>query len=180
MSEPLAKDENREALDALLPLLYGEMRKLAAHYLRGERLEHTLQPTALVHEAYLRLADQQACQWQNRAHVFAVAAQVMRNVLVDHARAGKRAKRGGGALRVSLRDSLAAPDDPGIDLLLLHDALKTLEALDPRAGRIVELRYFAGLSVEETADLLDLSPATVKRNWTTAKAWLRREMERGA
>jgi RNA polymerase sigma factor (TIGR02999 family) len=172
---------NREALDALVPLVYDELRRLAAGYLRDERRADTLQPTALVHDVYLRLVDQHAITWQNRAQFFAVAARVMRHALVDEARARLSHKRGGGAVPVALSEAalaglaLAAPA-PDETLEALDEALRRLEALDPQKSRIVELRYFGGLSVEETADVLGVSAPTVKRGWAFARAWLHREV----
>jgi RNA polymerase sigma factor (TIGR02999 family) len=167
------------AADELFPAIYSELRRQAARAMRQEGIEHTLQPTALVHEAYLRLVDQRRVQWQNRAHFFGVAAQLMRRILVDHARGRHAAKRGGGMQRITLGDADAlagAPTDDSVDLLALHEALEALAALDPLQARLVELRYFTGLNIEETAEALDVSPATVKREWTVARAWLRREL----
>jgi len=163
-----------------MPVVYGELRRLAQHYLRRERPDHTLRATALVHEAYLRLVDQRAVTWQNRAHFFGVAAQLMRRILVDHARRHHAAKRGGTALKVSLNDVVLAAEERAEDLVALDDALNRLAAMDPRQGRVVELRLFGGLTVEETAEVLRISPATVKREWTTAKAWLSREIRQGS
>jgi len=163
-----------------MPVVYGELRRLAQHYLRRERPDHTLQATALVHEAYLRLVDQRAVTWQNRAHFFGVAAQLMRRILVDHARRHHAAKRGGTALKVSLNDVVLAAEERAEDLVALDDALNRLAAMDPRQGRVVELRLFGGLTVEETAEVLRISPATLKREWTTAKAWLSREIRQGS
>jgi RNA polymerase sigma factor (TIGR02999 family) len=173
-----APPANREALDGLLPQVYDELRRLAASYLRGERQGHTLQPTALVHDAYVRLAASGSISWENRAQLFTVAAQAMRHVLVDHARGRLREKRGGGAVRVTLGDGVLGPGEADASLVALDDALDALDALDPQKRRIVELRYFAGLTIEETAEALALSPATVKRDWTLARAWLRRELLR--
>ena len=165
------------ALERLMPLVYGELRKLAASYLRRERSDHTLQPTALVHEAYLRLVDQRGVDWHNRAHFFGIAARMMRRILVDHARRRQAAKRDGAAYRISgSRDLVEAERDP--DLLALNRALDGLEALDPRQARIIELRFFGGLTVEETAEVVGISTATVKREWQTARAWLARELRR--
>jgi len=171
---------DQQALEKLMPVVYGELRRLAQHYLRRERPDHTLQATALVHEAYLRLVDQRAVTWQNRAHFFGVAAQLMRRILVDHARRHHAAKRGGTALKVSLNDVVLAAEERAEDLVALDDALNRLAAMDPRQGRVVELRLFGGLTVEETAEVLRISPATVKREWTTAKAWLSREIRQGS
>jgi len=165
------------ALEALMPLVYGELHRLASRYLSRERPGHTLQSTALVHEAYLRLIGQRDVRWQNRSHFFGVAAQMIRRILVDHARAHQAAKRGAGAVKLSLDEALAASENqPDLDLLALDDALNRLAEIDPQQGRIVELRYFAGLSIEETAEVLHISPATVKRDWVMAKAWLFREI----
>jgi RNA polymerase sigma factor (TIGR02999 family) len=169
---------DRGALTALVPLVYDELRELARRFLGQERVGHTLQPTALVHEAYARLIDQDRVHWQGRTHFFAVAAQAMRRVLVDHARKRHAARRGGPALRVTLADSLLPADRHDVDLIGLHEALTALGELDARHARIVELRYFGGLSIEETAEELSISLATVKRDWTLARAWLRREMTR--
>lgn len=169
---------DQQAVDRLMPLVYGELRRLAQHYLRRERPDHTLQPTALVHEAYLRLVDQRGVSWQNRAHFFGVAAQAMRRILVDYARRHRAGKRGGGSLKISLADVAVAAKEGSEDLATLDDALNRLAAMDPRQGQIVELRLFGGLTVDETADLLRISAATVKREWTTAKAWLSREIGR--
>ncbi|MBS1853126.1 MAG: sigma-70 family RNA polymerase sigma factor [Acidobacteria bacterium] len=167
---------DREALASLMPLVYQELRGLAHRHLQAEREGHTLQSTALVHEAYMRLAGQNPPQWQNRAHFFAVAAQLMRQILVDYARAFRSAKRGAGAVKLTLDEAMIAPQTLDIDLLALDLALKELESLDPQQGRIVELRYFAGLTIEDISEVLDISPATVKRDWTTARAWLHRQM----
>lgn len=171
---------NKAALEKLMPAVYKELRRIAARYLRGERSGHTLQPTALVHEAYIRLIDRSQVSWQNRAHFLGTAAQLMRHILVDHARARNAAKRGGGEYRLSLDEALVAFGPPDIDLIALDDALEELAALDPQQGRVIELRFFGGLSVEETAVVLGVSPTTVRRDWTTAKLWLRRKMDRAA
>jgi len=165
-------DGNRTVLDDLLPLVYGELRSLAANYLRRERSAHTLQPTALVHEAYLRLIDQSQVRWQNRAHFFGVAAQMMRRILVDHARGHNAEKRGGEIPKLSLDENVDVTDERATDLIALDDALTALAALDEQKSRIVELRFFGGLSVEETAEVLGVSAPTVKRQWRMAKAWL--------
>lgn len=166
--------------ERLLPLIYAELHRQAARAMRREPHEHTLQPTALVNEAYLRLVGQDRVQWHNRAHFFGVAAQLMRRILVDHARGRDAAKRGGGVQRVTLAgDQGQARDDDDVDVLALHEALETLASLDARQARVVELRYFSGLNIEETAEAMDISPATVKREWAIARAWLRREL-RGA
>jgi len=169
---------NEEAREALIPVVYNELRRQARRYLRGERLDHTLESAALVNEAYLRLVRQEAPQWQNRAHFFGVAAQLMRHILVDHARKRIAAKRGAGAPVLALDPELAPAQKPGIDLVALDDALSKLTALDSQQGRLIELRFFGGLSIEETAIVLGISPATVKREWVTARAWLRRELKR--
>jgi len=154
------------------------LRRIAAGYLRRERDGHTLQPTALVNEAYMRLVDQRDVTWQNRAHFLGIAAQVMRRILVDHARARLTAKRGGGVAPITLAGAAhgGAQETDDVDLLALHDALERLAALDPEQARLVELRYFGGLTIEETAEALGVSPATVKREWALARAWLRREL----
>lgn len=179
-SEPIAEPV-REGLDELLPALYNELRRLAARSLRAERAGHTLEPTALVNEAYLRLSTQSRVHWRDRAHILGAAATAMRRILVDHARARDAEKRGAGAERVELEEgltgaSLEAPQSA--DLLALDAALEQLAEVDPRMVRVVELRYFAGLSIEETADALGISIATVKREWTMARAWLHRELSR--
>jgi len=165
---------DRGALERLMPLVYGELRKLAANELRAERRSHTLQPTALVNEAYLRLVGQRSVSWNNRAHFFAIAAQMMRRVLVDHARKRGAAKRSSGTVYLDLADAGGADRAP--ELLALDDALTELEKLDPRQARVVELRFFAGLSVEETAEVAGISTATVKRDWKTARAFLLNEI----
>lgn len=167
---------DKEALDALLPLVYEELRKQAARYLRHERPGHTLQTTALIHEAYLKLVDQKNVHWQNRAHFFGIAAQLMRRILVDHARTKKRAKRGGSDIRVSFNDANLMGQARDLDIVALDEALTRLAQLDEQQSRIVELRFFSGLTVEETAAILAISPATVKRDWSMAKAWLHREI----
>ena len=164
------------AREALIPLVYDELRRLARRYLRRERPDHTLQSAALVNEAYLRLIRQEHPQWQNRAHFFGVAAQLMRHILVDHARNRAAAKRGAGAPRLTLDPDVALPQERDVDLIALDDALNQLAALDPQQSRLVELRFFGGLSIEETSVVLGVSPATVKREWATARAWLQREM----
>ena len=167
---------NGASLEALLPLVYHELRHLAAHYLRQERNNHTLQPTALVHEAYLRLVDQTSINWQNRAHFFSVAAQVMRHILVDHARGRLRAKRGAGESRLALDDAVSFFTEREVNLVALDDALTTLAELDPQQSRIVELRFFGGLTIDEIAEVLKISPATVSREWSLAKIWLHRQI----
>ncbi len=169
---------DRAALDELIPAVYGELRRMADRYLRQERPDHSLQPTALVHEAYLRLIDQRQVHWQNRAHFFGVAAQMMRRILVDHAKACRRDKRGGGAHKVPLDEASNLIGEGSADLVALDDAMKRLEEIDPRKSRVVELRYFGGLSVEETAQILDISAKTVMRDWNLAKAWLYQEISR--
>jgi RNA polymerase sigma factor (TIGR02999 family) len=173
------REGDQTALDRLLPLVYDELHRMAARYMRGERLGHTLQTSALVNEAYLRLADYKQMQWQDRAHFFAVAAQAMRRILVDFARARRNLKRGGGAQPVSLDEGLAVMPVGVTDLLALDEALGQLAALSPRQGRVVELRYFGGLSEEEVAEVLEVSPRTVRNDWSLARAWLRRELQRG-
>ena len=167
-----------KALDRLMPLVYHELRRMADYYLRNERPGHTLQPSALVNEAYLRLVDHEGIDWQNRAHFFGVAAQAMRRILVDHARSRNYQKRGGAAERVSLDEAATLSADRAGELIALDEALSELEKIDPRKSRIVEIRYFGGFSIEETAALLDVSTATVSRDWETAKAWLLRELSK--
>ena len=167
---------DREALDKLIPIVNGELRLRAARYLRRERPGHTLQTTALIHETYLRLVEQKQVRWQNRAHFFAIAAQLMRRILVDHARGRDAAKRGGKDLTLTLDDAMAAFAGRDVNLMALDEALTRLAEIDPRQSRVVELRYFSGLSIEETAEVLGVSPATVKLDWSMAKARLRREM----
>ena len=166
------------ALDELMPLVYKELRRLAKSYLRGDRLNHSLQPTALVHEAYLRLVDQKNLSWQGRAQFFGMAAKMMRGILVDHARNRLAAKRGGQQLRLSLSKAQRLTSKEEVDLLGLDDALKNLEASNPDYSRVVELRFFGGLTIEETADVMGISHATVERYWSFARAWLRRELSR--
>ncbi len=165
-----------EALSELMPVVYTELHKLASHYLRGERSDHTLQPTALVNEAYLRLAGLRAADFHNRVHFFGAAAQVMRRVLVDHARRRRAAKRIGGGRRVDLDEAAEAGIDPRLDLLALDEALDQLSAVAPQPARVVELRYFGGLTVDECAALLDVAPVTVKRHWAFGRAWLYRAL----
>jgi RNA polymerase sigma factor (TIGR02999 family) len=188
MSDPNTHDVTRllkawsggdqAALEDLMPVVYTEIRRLARSYLRRERPDHTLQATALVHEAYMRLVDQRSVEWQNRAHFFGIAAQIMRRILVDHARAQKTEKRGSGQSPIVLDEALEVATDRGLDFVALDDALKTLADLDKKQARIVELRYFGGLSIEETAEVMQISPATVKREWAGARTWLRRELDR--
>ena len=168
----------QDALDRLLPEIYAELRRLARSYLRRERPDHTLQPTALVHEAFLKLIDQRVVRWQNRAHFFGIAAQAMRRILVDHARAGAAGKRGAGERPMSLDEALVLTDAPNVDVLALDEALTRLAAIDLQQSRVVELRFFGGLTMEETAEVLSISPATVGREWTLAKAWLYAELKR--
>jgi len=167
---------DESALAELAPLVYEELHRLAHHYMGGERAGHTLQTTALVNEAYLRLVDWKNVRWQNRAHFFAVSAQFMRRILVDFARARGYHKRGGGAQPVALDETAVLADDKGTDMVALDDALNALARLDPRQSRVVELRFFGGLNVEETAEVLKVSPATVGRDWSLARAWLHREL----
>jgi len=168
---------DREAADRLMMLVYDEMRRLAASYLRRQRSDHTLQPTALVHEAYMKLIDVSEVDWQDRAHFFAVAAQTMRHILVDHARAVAADKRGGGAQKIALDEAVSfSKGQQDVDLLALDEALQKLAEQDREQSRIVELRFFGGLTVEETAEVLKISPATVKREWSTARAWLFRQL----
>lgn len=167
-------DGDQAALDKLIPVVYQEMRRLAHHYMRQERAGHTLQTTALVNEAYMRLADYKRMRWQNRAHFFAVAALVMRRILVEHARGRDYAKRGGGTERVALDEAAFVSEGRSAEVIAVDDALKELEAWDARKGRIVELRFFGGLSIDETAEVLKISPTTVQREWRSAKAWLHR------
>ena len=162
--------------EQLLPIVYAELHRRAAAAMRREDAGHTLQPTALVHEAYMRLVDQRQGDWQNRSQFYGIAARMMRRVLIDHAREHLAAKRGGGAQQVTLSGIEAAGSDDAVEVLALHDALEKLAALDERQAKVVELRYFGGLSVEEAAEALDISPATVKREWATARAWLKREL----
>jgi RNA polymerase sigma-70 factor (ECF subfamily) len=174
------REGDEEALSRLIPLVYDQLRVAAARVLRGERGGHTLEPTALVHEAYLRMACQREAPWLNRAHFVCCAARVMRNILVDYARARRADKRGGAAERVTLSDALAVSDGRSVDVLALDDALDALGRLDERQCRVVELRYFGGLSIEESAEALGVSPATVSHDWAIARAWLRCELRRGA
>jgi RNA polymerase sigma factor (TIGR02999 family) len=167
------------ALSQLLPLVNDELRRIARRYLRRENPGHTLQPTALVNEAYLRLIDQRQVQWQNRAHFFGLAAQLMRRILVDHARRHAYAKRGGGALQVSFDEGMAVTEAKAAELLAVNEALEKLIKLDARKGRIVELRFFGGLNLDETAEVLGISSPTVQREWRAAKAWLHRLLTEG-
>jgi RNA polymerase sigma-70 factor (ECF subfamily) len=172
-------DGDRAALDQLTPIVYDELRRLASHYMRGERPGHSLQATALVNEAYVRLVDYKGMQWQNRAHFFAVSAQLMRRILVDHARR-HNLKRGGGVQHVSLDETAIAGGDRAADLVALDDAMEALARFDQRKVQVVEMRFFGGLSVEETAEVLKVSSVTVMRDWSTAKAWLYRELAGGS
>ena len=167
------------ALDRLVPLVYEELHRLARRYMRQERPDHTLQATSLVNEAYLRLIDVNRLEWRDRAHFLAVAAQMMRRILVESARNRQRQKRGGGAVHLSLADVQELPDSKERDLVAVNDAVSRLTRFDARMGQVVELKFFGGLTVEETADVLNVSPETVMRDWKTAKAWLLRELRRG-
>jgi len=169
---------NDGALDKITPLVYAELRRLAANYMKRERRDHTLQPTALVNEAYIRMVDQQRVSWQNRAHFVGVAAKAMRHILIDHARKARAAKRGVAAQRVTFDENRDTPDGPDVDLIALDEALVRLTEMDPRQGRVVELRVFGGLSVEETAEVLKISTPTVKRDWSSARAWLYQQLRR--
>jgi RNA polymerase sigma factor (TIGR02999 family) len=172
------KAGDRGAAERLMPLVYGQFRALAAQYLRKERGNHTLQPTALVNEAYLKLLDQSRVQWQGRTHFFAVGAQAMRRILVDHARRRQRLKHGGQRARVTLDEGIALSPDRDQDVLALDEALVKLAELDERQAKVVELRFFAGLTVDEVADVLDVSKRTVEGDWTMARAWLHRELSK--
>ena len=167
---------DRAALDKLMPLIDQELRRLAHRYMTRERAGHTLQTTALVNEAFLRLVNRKNLQWQNRAHFFGIAAQLMRTILVDHARSHASAKRGGGARKLELDEAMVVSQQKASEVIALDDALKQLALLDPQQRRIVELRFFGGLTVEEAAEVLQVSPATIKREWSTAKAWLYHEL----
>jgi len=169
---------NRDAVDALMPLIYDELRHLASNYLRRERSDHTLQPTALVNEAYLRMVDQTRANWQNRAHFFGVAAQMMRRILVDHARAHAAEKRGHDFQKLSLDENIDKAVERSEELVALDDALNNLIKIDEQKARIVELRYFGGLSVEETAEILGVTSITIKRHWRLTKAWLFGQMQK--
>jgi RNA polymerase sigma-70 factor (ECF subfamily) len=171
-------DGDQDALNKLIPLVYQELKRIARYYMRRERAGHTLQTSALVNEAYIRLVDYKKMRWQDRAHFLAVAAQAMRRILVEHARGHTRAKRGGDARKVSLDEAATLADEKAADMVALDAALNSLAEFDPRKSQIVELRYFGGLTVEETADVIEASPATVKREWNTAKIWLHREINR--
>ena len=168
---------DQAALEKLMPLVYSELRRLASNYLRRERGEHTLQPTALVNEAYLKLIDQRNAKWQNRAHFFGISAQLMRRILVDHARQHQAVKRGGsGQQRVSITTVEKLAKEPEVDLLSLNEALDELARMDPQQGRIVELKFFGGLQIDEIAEVLGIGHATVERDWKLARAWLRRQL----
>ena len=169
---------DKAALDKLMPLVYEELRRLAHHHMRRERPGHSLQTTAIVNEAYLQLIDQRDVQWQNRAHFFGIAAHLMRRVLAGYARSRHCAKRGGGARQVSLNEAIIVSEERAADMVALDDALNSLANIDERKSRIVEMRFFGGLSIEETAEVLGVSPGTVMRDWTLAKAWLRREISK--
>jgi RNA polymerase sigma-70 factor (ECF subfamily) len=173
-------DGDRTALDKLVPLVYDELRRMARRYMDGQKAGHTLQTTALIHEAYLKLIDQKAVHWRNRAHFFGVAAKAMRSILVDYARASHAAKRGGAAVLVSLDEAAVASDARAAELLALDDALASLAAIDQRKCQVVELRYFGGLSVEETAEVLQVSVETVARDWRLARTWLLRELSKSS
>jgi RNA polymerase sigma factor (TIGR02999 family) len=174
-----ARAGRSEAMAALLPLVYAELRRVAGAYVRRERAGHSLQATALVHEAYLRLAGERHVNWQNRAHFCAIAANSMRQILIEKARARRAAKRGGGWLRISLDERVGAAPAPDLDVEALDEALTRLERFDPKRARLVELRFFGGLSIEEAGEVLGVSPATVKRGWSLARAWLRKELQHG-
>ncbi|MGC1786618.1 MAG: sigma-70 family RNA polymerase sigma factor [Terriglobales bacterium] len=171
------KNGNKEAASKLIPLVYDELRRLAGSYMRHERSNHTLQATALVHEAYLKLVKQRSIDWQSQAHFFGVAAQVMRRILLDHARGHLREKRGRGERTVPIEEALVFAPEQSLELVKLDQALERLTKLDPRQGKIVELRFFGGLTVEQTAELLGISPKTVKREWSMAKAWLHGDLK---
>jgi RNA polymerase sigma factor (TIGR02999 family) len=163
-----------------MPLVYGELRRLAHHYLQQERTDHTLQSTALVHEAYARLIGQSLPEWQNRAHFFGVAAQIMRQILVDYARQRRAVKRGGELCKLTLENAESESQRTEVDIVALDDALRDLAKIDAQQSRVVELRFFAGLSIEDTSEVLGISPSTVKRDWNTARVWLYRELDRTA
>lgn len=175
-----ASDGDDSAVNRLMPLVYDELRALAESYLKQERSDHTLQATALVHEAYVRLIKQEDVEWQNRAHFFAVAAQAIRRILVDHARSHNRIKRGGDRERVQLSDDVVLLEDRDLDLIALDEGMKKLATLNSRQAQIVELRFFGGLSLKEVANFLGVSPRTVDGDWSMARAWLRRELSEGA
>ena len=168
---------DQTALDRLMPLVYDELHRLAHQYMRREKAGHLLQTSALINEAYLRLVDQPQIRWENRSHFFGIAARLMRLILVDEARKRNSAKRGGGAIEVSLVEGSNVAQEQATNVVALDDALKTLQAIDSRQSEIVELRFFGGLSIEETAEVLKVSPGTVMRDWTFARAWLRQQMD---
>ena len=168
-----------QALNQLMPLVYNELHRIAGRYLRNERPNHTLQTTALINEAYVRIVDGKSVKWQDRAHFFGVAAQIMRHILVDHARSSRSAKRGGGVQKLTLDEAVAGSQERNLDLVALNDSLNSLAQIDPQQSRIIELRFFGGLTIEETAEVMSISPATVKRDWNMAKAWLYGEINRG-
>lgn len=171
---------DKAALDKLMPLIYDELRRLAHHYMSREHPGHTLQTTAVVNEAYLRLINRKHVHWQNRAHFFAIAATLMRSILVDHARSHAYAKRGGGVRKVALDEAMIISEERAAEVVALDEALGQLAEIDPRQSRIVEMRFFAGLTIEETAEVLSLSPATIKREWSTAKAWLYHKLSKSS
>jgi RNA polymerase sigma factor, TIGR02999 family len=170
---------DKAALDKLMPLIHQELRRIAHRYMSRERPGHTMQTTALVNEAYLKLVNREGVHWQNRAHFFAIASQLMRHILVDHARSHAYAKRGGGTQTISLDEAMVVSQERAAEVVALDDVLKQLAEIDPQQSRIVELRFFGGLTIEETAVVLSLSPATIKREWTSAKAWLYHELAKG-
>lgn len=172
----LAGGSKNPTVNAALPAVYDELRQLAANYLHRERTDHTLQPTALVHESYLRLLNQKTVDWSNRLEFLSIAARMMRRILADHAIARKAEKRGGGAPKLQLDEALDFCNDRVIDIAAVDDALRDLETMDPRQARLVELRFFGGLTIDETAEVMAISPATVKREWSTARRWLQREL----
>ncbi len=172
------REGDPSAFEQLLPVVYNELRQIAGRYMARQRDGHTLQTTALINEAYLRLANQEEKRWENRAHFFAVAATVMRHILVDHARAHQRDKRGGGAMQVSLGEAEAKANEQALEITAVDEALKTLAALDPQQSRVVELRFFGGLTMEEVAEVLNISLSTAEREWRSARAWLSRELRR--
>jgi RNA polymerase sigma factor (TIGR02999 family) len=174
------RDGDREALDSLMPIVYSELRGMAHRYLQRERSDHTLQSTALVHEAYVRLVGQKLPEWQNRAHFFGVAARLMRQILVEYARGHQAAKRGGSVCKITLDEGALVAPQADLDVMVLDDALQDLAKLDQQQSRIVELRFFAGLSIDDTSEVLGISPATVSREWTIARIWLHREISRRA
>jgi RNA polymerase sigma factor (TIGR02999 family) len=168
---------NQKAFDELFSIVYKELHRIAAAYMRRERPTHTLQPTALINEAYLKLVDKPTMNWRNRAHFYAVAAKIMRRILIDHAREHAAQKRGGGNEKLALEEGLVHEEERDVDLVKLDEALSAFEKIDPEKSRIIELRFFGGLSIEETAEVLSISASTVKRDWRTARAWLRRSLD---